>query len=127
MAIVVLQFFEESSTQHTLTFAVDEDNATAFVFGILTHRVVESLDLHHQDVGWRQTLSGVEQHLSVQIHFHDRVAVERHRLVCSTSGLLFRTFCSLAHHLGSNQRFFHCFSSDAHRLGRTIFRHQRTN
>ena len=25
VAIVVLQFFEESSTQHTLTFAVDED------------------------------------------------------------------------------------------------------
>ena len=60
VAIVLFEFFEQRGAEHTFALAVDEDNATAFVFGILAHSVVESLDLHCKNVYIRQSTGGIE-------------------------------------------------------------------
>ena len=51
VAIVLFEFFEQRGAEHAFTLAVDEDNATAFVFGVLAIGLVCRLSQIRQSTG----------------------------------------------------------------------------
>ena len=74
MAFEVLQ---NGGAQHAFALAVDEDDATPGLFGILLQGLVENAQLTGENVGRGEAGRGVEDGGGVQIDFDDGVAIER--------------------------------------------------
>ena len=75
--IVALEVLEQGGTQHPFALAVDEHDATAVLFGVGAHGVVEDAELAHEDVRRGEAGNGVENGFGVEIDFDNGIAVER--------------------------------------------------
>ena len=68
--VALLEGAEQGVAQHTVAFAVDEDDARAAGLEVGTHGVVEHLELVVQNVARLQAYQGVEQRVGVQVHLY---------------------------------------------------------
>ena len=67
-AITMVELFHQSGPQNAFSFAMDEDNACAFIFQICVHDMAEFIDLTVEDVGRTHSVGIVNKVLNMKIN-----------------------------------------------------------
>ena len=94
LLVAVFEFGDEGLAQYPFTFAVDEDDAAAFLLEVRVHRVTEHLELVFLDVASRHAGGGFEHLMGVEVDFNHLVAVE---FLCCTGRLPLWVWLFLLH------------------------------